>query len=316
MKTYLIGDEHVGRYAEDIAQRLTALDIEFPVVWCVLGMSGEKIAKEIGDRLPAALSEKLAIIRLNYIKGDNEVQFQDSGDQVFLAEARSVLLIDSSVHSGRSMLEAVRAIESCGPSRILSYTLVLKRGSSFVPSYFGLVIDDTDRALFQLDRYPTNRLFKREPFGVLRKLSEDDAKRDCASLATGVESIDKMTWGDLLYDKIAKGSNVYVYEQSGIICAFLSFKIVSDGVMFIDGVALNKDLHGRGIGGMLLRWCETWARSADCHLVQLWAIENRVGVYEKAGFAATNRKLDLGGGERYIFMQRELLYNIPIDDID
>jgi GNAT superfamily N-acetyltransferase len=212
------------------------------------------------------------------------------------------------------MLAAANLLQEFGVSKLTSYTLVLKRGSCFIPSYFGLIIDDADRALFQLEKYPTNRLFKRKPFGTLRKLAAEDVHRTPNNPDSGVPSIDKMTWGDLLYDKEAKSSHVYVYELDKKIAAFISFKTSKEGVMLIDAVAANKSLHGLGVGAMLVRWAETWARSSDCHSIELWAIEGRMDFYENKGFVRTSQKLDLGGGEIYIRMCREILYNIDILD--
>lgn len=314
--THFIGDAEVSRYAKDLAERLICLDADFPLIWLTIGESGEEVAAEILELLPEWQRKKIQFIRLGYSRADNHISYENGFNWNELEKSSIVLVLDSSVHSGVTMAAVVKELYSQGISNILSYALVLKRGACFIPNYFGLVIDDHDRALFKLEKYANNRLCKKKPFGTLRKLDQADVRLTPDNIETGVTSIDKITWGDLWYEKTAKSSQVYVYELNGKIEAFISFKMQQNNALFIDAIAASSKLNGTGIGGVLLRWAETWARSANCNEVNLWSINNRVSFYEHFGFTLTGETLDLGNGEQYAHMRRVLLYNLDVSCIE
>jgi len=204
------------------------------------------------------------------------------------------------------MRACVSEIHRSGGQHVVSYTLVLKRGSSFIPNYFGLILSDYDRAYFLLDSLPNTRVCKR---GSLRILSADDVHRHPQSIESGLESIDKMTWADLWYDSITKGTQVYLCEDAKRILGFVSFALRDSNWLFIDAVAIDKKSQGNGLGGSLMRWSETYARAINCLGIELWAISDRVPFYENMGYKEAGPKLDLGP-EKYSLMKRKLLYNL------
>lgn len=318
MITHFIGDPEVARYAQDLADRLVDLGGDFPRTWLTIGESGEEIAAEILILLPEPQKKAVKFIRLGYERSDNQITYLDGYDECELDKNGTVLVVDSSVHSGTTMAAVVKSLHDLGVSHILSFALVLKRGVCFIPNFLGLLIDDHDRALFKLEKYANNRLCKKKPFGTLRKLNQTDVHLTPDHIDSGVLSIDKMTWGDLWYEKNAKGTHVYVYELEGKIKSFISFKAQPSGSLFIDAIATSSELHGAGIGGVLLRWAESWARSANCKEVTLWSIDDpvRIGLYQHFGFALTGEMLDLGGGEKYKHMRRVLLYNLDVACIE
>lgn len=204
------------------------------------------------------------------------------------------------------MLAAFNKLRDLSVRDICSYSLVLKRGSCFIPNMFGLLIHEFDRAYFLLDKIPNHRIM---PFGAVRKLAQTDINRRHKGVKTGVRSIDKMTWADLWYEVTTSGKNVFVYEKHGKILGFISF-LIKNRRLFIDAIAVDKNQQGTGIGGYLMRWAETSARLSCCTAIELWAIEDRIRFYEKkAGFILTPEKLDLGS-EKYARMERILLYHI------
>lgn len=86
------------------------------------------------------------------------------------------------------MLSVMRFVRGLRPGRLLAYSLVMKRGSCFLPHYFGVVVDDHDRILFLLDAIPNNRLFAgtSPPIGLFRRIEKEDAARRQQYLDTGV----------------------------------------------------------------------------------------------------------------------------------
>lgn len=307
-----MGKEEVSCYVADIAERFEELDADLPKYWYAIGYSGVALANTILQSVSEKLRKQIQIVVVSYDKSKNEVFFMDAQD-ASLQLVGSVLIIDSAVHSGSSMLAVTNKMYELGAQSVVSYSLVIKRGTSFVPNYFGLVIGDHDRALFLLNKYPNNRLCRKPPFGTLRALSEQDVHKP-QSVNSGVTSIDNVTWGDLLYDKVTKGASVYLFENAQSIMGYISFRVVRQNTLFVDAIVVDKSLHGVGLGGMLMRWAETSARSLNCCGIELYAIEERKGTYEKLGFSDMGHKvLDLGN-EKYWLMNRKLLYNLDISN--
>lgn len=83
--------------------------------------------------------------------------------------------------------------------------------------------------------------------------------------------------------------------------------------LFIDAWATVEKHRGKGIGPVLLRWSETWARSNKCNVIQLWAFEPAVSVYRKYGYLVIHdRQMILSPTQRYTLMGKKLLYNISL----
>src|SRR5260370_829005 len=139
----------------------------------------------------------------------------------------------------------MRKLESLGAKNILTYALVIKQNAKYVPHYFGVVVGDHDRTLFLLDSIPNNRLFAKDyPRVILRKLTEEDCHTN-ASLDTGLPSMDKIEFNDLLYQKEAHGHEVFVIELDGKIASFVSLKFTV-GKMLIDLLATDRAYAGKG----------------------------------------------------------------------
>jgi hypothetical protein len=312
--THFLGGEQVDAYTRDLAARFLQqeklLRQKMPIQWFVLSHSGQEIAHALAGHLPDPIRQLLRIVRTECNRTTKKIRFRDSIEGINFNNA--ILVLDSAVHSGKSMLLVLERLTALGAKNVLSYTLVLKRGSCFIPNYFGVVIDDTDRAFFQLDAIPNNRLIERKPsFGYLRALQANDVHRK--NIRTGVKSIDGMTFGDMLYEKTVRPTNVYLYMHRDEICGYVSFEKV-DQKLFIDVVASGLKFRGKGVGAALSRWAETWGRSCHCALIELWAIKNRIDHYRDFGFETVPGadELTLSTTEKYQLMRKPILYNTPI----
>lgn len=314
MRTLYLGREEVDAYAHDFAERLVGLDDEFPTIWCPIGKSGDYLARLIASRLTPEKLLTVRVVPVSYDKTARKAVLDDLNDVAVIASSKSVLVLDSSVHSGGSMLAVMRLLSDMGEARVLSYTLVIKRGSKFLPHYFGVVVGDHDRVLFLLDSIPNNRLFagKDAPVGFFRRIEPEDAKRAQDCLDTGVASLDKISWGDLYYDHRVNGYDVIVVEHRSQIAGFVKLKIKEGPTLCIDVIANDKAYRGKGVGGALMRYAETIGRAHECRFVELWAIENQVVFYERFKFVKTGESIDTGGGEVYSLMKRPLLYQFDL----
>ena len=311
MITHFLGKEEVQGYVRDLAERLQALGTDAPLVWCPIGSSGDKLVRVLGQVLGGLnpnLASKVQIIELVYDKSKCTIKVSE-GSAASELQKNHVLVIDSSVHTGSSMLAAARFAQAQGALSITSYTLVLKKSAKFLPHLFGLMVGDHDRVLFQLDKLPNNRLFtKGSPYCLFRRLtSEDAARTQC--LETGVTSLDKVSFGDLYYECAAKGYDVIIAEDGDAIAGFLKMKVNERSRLFIDVIANDKKYRGRGLGGALMRYAETTGRANCCTHIDLWAIDNQVNFYEILGYAPTGDVIDAGGGEIYRKMSKPLIYS-------
>ena len=148
----------------DLQARLTALGSDFPKIWFTLGLSGDKISTVILKSLDPSFLADVTLVRASYDRKSNNITLRDGAGWPTFAED-PILLIDSAVHSGASMSMAADALYRNGAKNVISYSLIVKRTSDFIPNYFGMLIGEHDRALFQLERLPNNRLQIKRPFG-------------------------------------------------------------------------------------------------------------------------------------------------------
>lgn len=314
MITHFLGTEEVAAYNLDFAVRLDQLGPNFPTHWFALGLSGRKVVDALINLLPQRRDQiTLGIAHLD--RESDEIRFskQTPFDAVSL-DGQVVLILDAAVHSGRSMFKMVKFAQAAGAREITSYALVLKRGSMLIPTYFGVVIDDKDRIYFDLDVLPNNRLATPAPTGVLRAIIPQDLDRPIVDIPAPFVGL---TIGDLIYDRETHGAHVYVFEYAGEIVGLVSFRKI--GVtLFIDawyGAKRIRDGQKLKIGGALFRWTETWARSARCERIELWAYEGANEVYDYLGFTPTESGWRyLGNGQRFRVMERKILYNIKVTD--
>lgn len=304
-----MGAEEVTAYCEDLVDRLSALKDKFPTNWFVLGVSGTKMAIRIVKRLPPELGRKVRFTGVKYDRATAKLEITPPIKKISLGD-EPVLVVDSAVHSGKTMLALVNELQAAKVKDIITYTLVLKRGAVMVPNFFGLIIDDKDRTIFELDPIPNNRLIESGPFGILRELKDTDSIAKIGTLSAPFEGL---STGDLLYDVEAKGTRAYIFEYENEIAGFVSFKNEPNGNLLIDSWATAEKFKGLGIGTATFRWAETWARSTRCSEVTLWAYEKAIPIYERYGyeFAELGEKWrSLGEGQRYRIMRKKILYNL------
>lgn len=329
MITHFLGREQVEGYCRDLVRRLIDLEDAMPKVWCPIGTSGQALFDIIIRQMPEERRAEILLQPLTYHKGSDESpsrisitprqgmnEQQATSDLAKAVKKLPALVIDSSVHSGSSMLNAAAFLSELGAKNPLTYSLVIKQSSGFIPHYFGVVVGDHDRALFLLDQIPNNRLSKptKTLKGYLRRLTENDVDRP-GKLDTGVDSISKIGWGDLWYEMRAHGYEVYVVESEGALCGFVKYRLEPPKRLMLDVIAVDKSLHEMGVGSALFRWAETAARTSSCHSIALWGIEKHIPDYEKAGYKGTDEWINAGGGEKYQFMTKPLLYHFNLKDL-
>ena len=303
----------MAAYSRDLARRLAKLGNACPKTWFVLGTSGWKMHLSVLRALAEIdpnLVQDIEISKADYLRENGSISFDPSIEGIQFGD-KPVFLIDSALHSGRSMIKLIQRLRVAGVKKFVTYGLVVKSGSLMVPTYFGVVIDDRDRTYFDLDQIPNNRLHDKKPLvGVLRALNDSDAN---TKIDVG-EPFEGLCVGDLLYDKETRSSKIYGYEEDGSLIGFVSFRKAGQSV-FIDAIGTVTAAQKGGIASAMLRWAETWGRSAQCTGVQLWGYERVLDIYPYFGYTPVNDEWrTLGLGRRYKLMHKPLLYNVKVTE--
>lgn len=288
-----------------------------PTVWCPVTDSGEALVAELveiaKDKFPEIL-DTIQVLSIDVENGTDRIIFHDDNPRL-VVEGKSVLLLDGAVHSGRMMSRCSDALVELSPSELTSYSLVIKRCSKFIPTVWGVMIDETDRAYFLLECLPNNRLDVGQrplPPVQLRLLSKEHLLKP--PLVSGVASIDRIRWSDRLFQMESSDNTTctYVLERAGEIVGFLTIHPTEGKGLAIDEIVINPKRQGHGYGGILLRFADTIARQSDCQIVRLNAIKGKVPLYEGFGYETCVGRTPLFvDEEEYIPMHRKVLYHQP-----
>jgi len=330
MNTYFLSDETICAYLRDLILRLAALE-QPPELICAVTGSGVELLVLLGatiGKMQKADAEQLRALNLSSLisasvgkSANGQIVLQ--GLDEASVKGKRCLLIDSAVHTGRLMNRCQRQLVALGASDVMSYALVLKRGSMHIPTFWGVMIDEVDRALFSLKQIPNNRLASSAEHGqqaVTLSLLDDEIV-SMAPVVSGVPSMDRITWSDRLFDVKASPmetfTRTYVMNKASIAIGYLTVHMESGRRnLVIDEVALDTSWQGRKLGGVLMRFACTLARHHDCRKVRLYAIDSAVNFYEGFGFKRSPGRTPLQlDSETYHPMEKSILHE-PLDGHD
>lgn len=317
MHTYFLGTEEVSGYVRDFVQRLKNFE-QIPTVWCPVTVSGDGLLQAILAQVRKDYPELLKTVQLLPI----EIEVDDGATHILFVKekpdavipGKPVLLLDSAIHSGQMMRRCADEVLRHGPTELCSYALVIKRSSVFIPTLWGLMIDEADRAYFLLDKIPNNRLnagAKRpQPPVLLQRLNESHLAQPLVN--SGVKSIGRMTWSDRHYQMQTAGVHTctYVLERTQTIVGFLTVHSYAPDSLTIGEIVVDQRHQKHGYGGMLLRFADTLARQANCRIVRLHAIKEQIEFYEHFGYRlAPGGQMIRLDDEGYQWMERTVLYH-------
>lgn len=317
MVTHFLSEKDVRSYMADLRQRLESM-AEMPEIFCLLTNSGTCLLRHLlpGTEDNKSLDGILAMgIGIEKTEGTTTVRMAPEDEA--LIPGKRVMLMDGAIHSGKTMADCHRHLTKLGAAAVCSYSLVVKRSTCYVPTFFGLMIGDPDRAYFLLDTIPNNRLdagASRSPYVHLELLEESDVERP--QLVSDLGSMDRITWGDRYYD-IQNSTNrqTYLLKERDTVVGFLTLHTERKGMLTIEEVAVDREHKSKGYGGILLRFADTMARHSSCRSIRLNAITNKVELYRKFGYAEMAKKpLKLGSDEAFQPMTRPILYHIPPEE--
>lgn len=269
------------------------------------------------DEFPA-LNGNVRVLPIEVDDGKEKIQFLD-GDPAETLNGQSVLLLDGAIHSGGMMSLCAKEVLKYDPAELGSYALVIKRGSAFIPTLWGVMMEETDRAFFLLDAIPNNRLdaaghnpqnTKKQPLVHIERLNE--RMLDMPPVKSGVGSMDRMKWSDRHFQMVASDhlACTYVLAHGKTITSYISMHRLENGGLMIDEIAVDLSQQKKGYGGVLMRFADTLARQGNCPVVRLLAIKKNVEFYKAFEFRPVEGKESIRlDDEEYWPMEKAVLYH-------
>jgi N-acetylglutamate synthase-like GNAT family acetyltransferase/hypoxanthine phosphoribosyltransferase len=315
MTTFYLGEEETRAYACDLLERLKELDHP-PDAWCPITRSGIAIFNlmlEIAQKDYPDLIKGVVVVRIDVDSKRTIASFPDNNSDDL--KGKNVLLLDGAIHSGKMMSLCATAVLKFNPAELVSYALVIKRGSSFIPTFWGLMIEETDRAFFLLNKIPNHRLVIKSTSKKKSPVHFQRLNNDLLShpkIQSGVPSMDRMEWSDRYFQMTSTENRTctYVLQRGPSIVGFVTMHTLSCGALMVDEVVSDPSCRGQGYGGILLRFADTLARQGKCRAVRLLAISNQIDFYEKHEYirAAAVKPIQLDK-EEYHPMEKAVLYH-------
>lgn len=321
MVTYFLSLEDVRAYLRDFLARLQTFDPN-PTIWCPITRSGTALLDQILDLVKAdypGMVERVSVVPIGVCEKTNAL-ILGSDDPAKDIVGKPVLLFDGAVHRGALMSRCVTEVLKLGASHVGTYSLVVKRGSNFIPTLWGVMIEDTDRVFFLLKQIPNNRLdagsaktgetTRRTSCLHIRRLCGEHV--DKSPVECGVASLDRVTWGDRHFDMLA-GEHLqctYVLHAGNEVVSYLTVYYSDEHCLVITEIAVDKKHHGKKFGGILLRFADTLARQSNCWVVRLNAIKEKITFYEGFGYKlVAGREPIRLDDEEYWLMERQVIYH-------
>jgi GNAT superfamily N-acetyltransferase len=324
MVTHFLSTDEVRAYLRDFLLRLERLE-PIPTVWCPVTVSGTTLLKEMLPLMQVDhpdLAKKISVVAVSVNKEDKSIKFETKNPESDITN-KNVLLFDSSMHTGGTMRRSVTEALRLGAANVATYSLVMKRGSCFIPTFWGVMIDDTDRVYFLLKKIPNGRLDagpEKDKDGNPRKSSYVHIQRLCEDhlkakhINCGVISLDRVTWGDRHFDMQAGEHKecTYVLQTGGNIVGYMSIHFSDPNCLFVTEIAVDETCKKKGYGAILMRFADTLARQSDCLWVRLNAIEQKIGWYEGFDYRQIpGRPPIVLDDEKYFPMEHKVVY-LPV----
>jgi ribosomal protein S18 acetylase RimI-like enzyme len=312
MITNFVGEKEVTAYLRDFLRRLVTLN-PLPNLWCPVTPSGEKLLRRILELVKVDhpnLVDSVSVLPIQLDRATRKIAFRRGSPSKDIP-GKSVLILDGAIHSGSTMARAVEKVVDYGAAEVCTYSLMLKCDSAFIPTMWGFMIDKTDRAFFLLEEIPNHRLSAHHeappPLVHIQRL--DAEQRKLGRVVCGVKSLDRVTWGDRWFDMAAgeQDKSCYLLLKKKAVLGYLTVHHTNRRFMVVDEIALHKKYHGKGYGGILIRFADTLARQSDSVAIQLHAIKEQVKFYRHYGYhQVAEEPLNLEG-EEYQLMRRPVL---------
>ena len=105
------------------------------------------------------------------------------------------------------------------------------------------------------------------------------------------------------------GLATYLCEMGPDIAGFVTFHLGANQTLVIDEVVVGRNFQNRGLGGVLLRFAETFARQFNSQRIRFWAVADKIDWYKKFGYKIVHDEPQVKcGTELFQPMEKKGLY--------
>lgn len=272
----------VSSLAPEIKQTYSEVIAKGNMVVVALGPSGAQLATGLARRLSEGAPNPLPVHQLD-VSGKGE-RF---GVMEWDPREKEHLLCDSIVNSGRTMLGARSHLLRLGAAGVRTAALLVRTGANIVPNFYSLEIDRQDAVFFGEGPFPV-----RGPRVAALRLAEHRDREAALDLA---EPYINGQVCDYEYDcKRDPAWRTYVVETAdGKLAGLVHMRHSPDGTLFLDTLAISTPYRSRGYAKEVLRFLSEYCRVHRVSRSFMFAVEDKVALYERFGYHRTGRKLDL-----------------------
>lgn len=99
---------------------------------------------------------------------------------------------------------------------------------------------------------------------------------------------------------------VLLAEEQGEVVGYLVGDYTFGGVGFVSWIGVKKDKRGVGVGKQLFKNYESFAKTRNAHLIELYTYEKIIPFYENLGFKEIGRRQYGYFGQKNIIMNKKI----------
>jgi GNAT superfamily N-acetyltransferase/hypoxanthine-guanine phosphoribosyltransferase len=201
---------------------------------------------------------------------------------------KKVLITYARVDTGKTLSVLSELALHSGATDVKTLSIAVRESALFFPNFFSFMIKDEDNMYLLLKGYPPDISFPYPtvvsfPNAFIHELTVEDTCKGW--FKCGDERIDKMGPGEYLYyKKLSKQCRVFVIDDGKRIIGILHFSKRKNRI-WIDTLAISKDLQGQGFGSRLISFLIDWCKFNNVRWIYLDAFYERENFYRKLNFS-------------------------------
>jgi GNAT superfamily N-acetyltransferase/hypoxanthine-guanine phosphoribosyltransferase len=268
-----------------------------------VGISGVEIVGRLPEFLGAPDIETLVCDverRKGKIKAINFPSKEIKGKKVLVTYAR--------VDTGETLSVLSKMALQSGAVEVKTLSIAVRERALYFPNFFSFMIKDEDNMYLLLDDYPPDIQLPYPtvvsfPNAFIHELNPGDAYKEW--FKCGDERIDKIGVGEYLYyKKLSKQCRIFVIDDGKRIIGILHFSTRKNQI-WIDTIAVSKDVQGQGYGSKLINFFIDWCKFNSVQWIYLDAFRERETFYKKLNFSKV-QEFEIPSYGRFCRMKRRV----------
>lgn len=223
-------------------------------------------------------------------------------------KGKKVLITYARVDTGKTLSFLSEMAMRSGALDVKTLSIAVRESALYFPNFFCFIIKDEDNMYLLLDGYPPDITLPYPavasfPYALIHELTPEDAHKEW--FKCGDERIDKIGVGEYLYyKKLSKQCRIFVIDDGKRILGILHFSKRKDRV-WIDTVAVSRDIQGQGVGSKLIAFFIDWCRFNGIRWIYLDAFYEREIFYTKLKFTKV-QEFEVPSYGRFCRMRRRI----------